>query len=269
MLALASPANAAVTIDCTDGASPAEISGDGPFEFAQGSTRCRGYNVRTSIDASDVTIEEYRGAVSGWVVQDNNVVLNNNGSSGENTNGGVRITVAPGASGTVYVDFYLNQYNDPTPRVTYTVTVGSGGDSGGGDSGGGDSGSSGSSAGSGSSSTAPTVLLQALDLFGDDALPADENELVGWEKAVPVNTWQALPQSQDVVGIGPNEGKVFLGMATTPNFPVDIAQRQVDNGWGAYEMHGDDGKVESVFIPAGGSMFVWTQPRLYAVWGTA
>lgn len=261
MLALASPANAAVTIDCTDGASPAEISGDGPFEFAQGSTRCRGYNVRTSIDASDVTIEEYREG-SGWVEMPNNVVLNAGGPSGENTNGGLRITVAPGASGTVYVDFYLNQYN--TLRVTYTITVGSGGDSGGGDSG-----SSGSSAGSGSSSTAPTVLLQALDLFGGDWMPADESSLVGWEKTVPVNTWQALPESGDVVGVGENEGKVFLGVATTPNFPVDIAQRQVDNGWGAYEMHGDDGKVESVFIPAGGWMFVWTQPRLYAVWGTA
>ena len=68
--------------------------------------------------------------------------------------------------------------------------------------------------------------------------------------------------------IGENDGKVFLGMATTPDFPVDIAQRQVENGWGVYETHDEDGDLASVFIPAGDSVFVWTQPRLYSVWGT-
>lgn len=123
------------------------------------------------------------------------------------------------------------------------------------------------SGGAGSSS-AQSVLLQALDLFGGDWMPADESSLVGWEKTVPVNTWQALPESGDVVGVGENEGKVFLGVATTPEFPVAIAQRQVDNGWGAYQRFDENGEVASVFIPAGGSMFVWTQPRLYSVWGT-
>lgn len=124
LVGFASQANAAVAIDCTNGASPPGITGAGPFEFVHGATRCIGYNVRTSIDASDVTIEEYRTG-SGWVVMPNNVVLNAGGPSGENTNGGLRITVAPGASGTVYVDFYLNQYN--TLMVTYTITIGGGG----------------------------------------------------------------------------------------------------------------------------------------------
>ena len=30
--------------------------------------------------------------------------------------------------------------------------------------------------------------------------------------------------------------QVYLGVATTPDFPVDLAQRPVDNGWGAYDM---------------------------------
>jgi len=111
------------------------------------------------------------------------------------------------------------------------------------------------------------VTLQVLDAMDDTWAPATERGLVGWEKTVPVNTWQPLPESADVVGIGEDEGKVFLGVATTTDFPVDVAQRQVDNGWGTYEMFDDEGDLESVFIPAGGSMFVWTQPRLYAVWG--
>ena len=46
----------------------------------------------------------------------------------------------------------------------------------------------------------------------------------------------------------------LLGWATTPEFPIAIARRQVTNGWGAYEMTNDDGQIAAVFIPAGG----WT-----------
>ncbi len=112
------------------------------------------------------------------------------------------------------------------------------------------------------------VTLQVLDSADGSWARALEAGLIAWEKTVPVNTWQPLPESSDVVGIDEDEGKVFLGVATTPDFPVDLAQRQVDNGWGAYDMYDDEGALESVFIPAGGSMFVWTQPRLYAVWGS-
>jgi len=123
-------------------------------------------------------------------------------------------------------------------------------------------------AGSGNPGSVPVLVdLQVLDEADGSWARALEAGLVAWEKTVPVNTWQPLPNSADVVGTGQDEGKVFLGVATTPDFPVDIAQRQVDNGWGAYDMHDDQGNLESVFIPAGGSMFVWTQPRLYAVWG--
>ncbi len=125
MLTLASPAHAAVIIDCNVGASPAPITGAGPFEFDQGSPYCRGYNVRTTIASSDISIAEDRTGSGGWVTMPNAVVLNAGGPSGENANEGLQITVAPGASGTVYVDFYENQYN--TLAVTYTITIGGGG----------------------------------------------------------------------------------------------------------------------------------------------
>lgn len=58
----------------------------------------------------------------------------------------------------------------------------------------------------------------------------------------------------------------LLGWATTPDFPVAIAQRQIDNGWGAYEMSDASGNLAAVFIPAGG----WTQAssdtNLFPIW---
>lgn len=47
----------------------------------------------------------------------------------------------------------------------------------------------------------------------------------------------------------------LLGWATTHDFPSVIAQRQVSNGWGAYELFNAAGDMTAVFIPAGG----WTQ----------
>lgn len=185
---------------------------------------------------------------------------------------------------TVYVNPFRIAFRMDGQRLTFggsgsytglTVTYGTppapdpGDDGGGGDGGVGDGGdqSYGGSGSAGSTSSFPYITLQVLDEADGSWARALEAGLVAWETTVPVNTWQRLPNSADVVGAGEDEGKVFLGVATTPDFPVDIAQRQVDNGWGAYDMHDDQGNLESVFIPAGGSMFVWTQPRLYAVWG--
>lgn len=63
-------------------------------------------------------------------------------------------------------------------------------------------------------------------------------------------TWATLPAADQCrVTLDP-EARV-LGWATTPNFPVEIAQRQVDNGWGAYELFSSNGRLSAVFIPAG------------------
>ena len=60
--------------------------------------------------------------------------------------------------------------------------------------------------------------------------------------------------------------RAFLGVATREDFPVAIAQRQVDNAWGAYEIHDADGRLESVCIPAGKSLPLTAAPRLHGIW---
>ena len=76
-----------------------------------------------------------------------------------------------------------------------------------------------------------------------------------------------LPGASDCTAPETRSGAILLGWATTPNFPVDIAKRQVDNGWGAYETFDDTGHITSVFIPAGGATFLSSQGSLYPIWG--
>ncbi|HEV8023977.1 MAG TPA: hypothetical protein VGP37_03715, partial [Candidatus Nanopelagicales bacterium] len=84
-------------------------------------------------------------------------------------------------------------------------------------------------------------------------------------------TWIQLPAANECSDDASNTGRSgevdgLLGWATTPDFPTDIAQRQVDNGWGAYEMFDESGSLSAVFIPAGG----WTQASsdtsLFPIW---
>jgi hypothetical protein len=114
---------------------------------------------------------------------------------------------------------------------------------------------------SGSSRAAPATVDVNLGLSADDGSVTSS-----WSAPTVVGTWKQLPESTNVVGAGDNLGKVFLGIATTEDFPVEIAQRQIDNGWGAYEIYSDDGRLSSVFIPAGGWAHVTAQPRLFPVW---
>jgi hypothetical protein len=85
-------------------------------------------------------------------------------------------------------------------------------------------------------------------------------------------TWIQLPAANECNDDASNTGRSgeadeLLGWATTPDFPTDIAQRQVDNGWGAYELFDESGALSAVFIPAGG----WTQASsdtsLFPIWG--
>ncbi|MEK9956875.1 MAG: hypothetical protein VW780_08925, partial [Actinomycetota bacterium] len=108
---------------------------------------------------------------------------------------------------------------------------------------------------------APATVDVNLGLSADDGSVTSS-----WSAPTVVGTWKQLPESTNVVGAGDNLGKVFLGIATTEDFPVEIAQRQIDNGWGAYEIYSDDGRLSSVFIPAGGWAHVTAQPRLFPVW---
>jgi len=68
--------------------------------------------------------------------------------------------------------------------------------------------------------------------------------------------WIQLPSADQcsIPGDSARPLTQLLGWATTPEFPIAIARRQVTNGWGAYEMTNDHGQITAVFIPAGG----WT-----------
>ena len=79
--------------------------------------------------------------------------------------------------------------------------------------------------GGGSARAVPQVVSVDLDLEAAE-LPAS------WSSSATLGSWGQLPASVDVVGVGENAGKTFLGVATREDFPVAIAQRQVDNGWG-------------------------------------
>lgn len=90
-----------------------------------------------------------------------------------------------------------------------------------------------------------------------------------WSGETTSGSWLSLPATSEVSGTGDNAGKRFLGVATSEDFPVDIAQRQIDNRWGVYEIYGDDGSLKSVFIPAGYSMHITAAPRVFAIWSNA
>ena len=79
-------------------------------------------------------------------------------------------------------------------------------------------------------------------------------------------TWITLPGANDCTVPPTEPGATLLGWATNPNFPVDIAQRQVDDGWGAYETFNADGQLTGVFIPAGGATFLSAAGKLYPIW---
>lgn len=80
--------------------------------------------------------------------------------------------------------------------------------------------------------------------------------------------WVALPSKDSCSASDSSVQSVLLGWATRSDFPVDIAQRQVDNGWGAYETLDDDGRITGVFIPAGGETFVSAPGTLHAIWSS-
>lgn len=80
------------------------------------------------------------------------------------------------------------------------------------------------------------------------------------------DTWIQLPAASDCTPLGSKPGATLLGWATSPNFPLEIAKRQIDNGWGAYETFNDDGQITGVFIPAGGATFLSAAGKLHAIW---
>lgn len=79
-------------------------------------------------------------------------------------------------------------------------------------------------------------------------------------------TWITLPSASDCTPPATKPNAKLLGWATSPSFPVVIAKRQVDNGWGAYETFNADGQLTGVFIPAGGATFLSATGNIYPIW---
>lgn len=62
-------------------------------------------------------------------------------------------------------------------------------------------------------------------------------------------------------------GQIWEGFTLSiTGFPSATAQRQVANGWGAYETFNDNGQLTGVFIPAGGYTAVTGDTNLYPIW---
>lgn len=117
--------------------------------------------------------------------------------------------------------------------------------------------------GGGSSSTGITTQPQSvtLSLNTADGSSCSQSAASGF-----AGSWIVLPGANDCTAPAAKPGATLLGWATTPNFPVENAQRQIDNDWGAYEMVNDEGRLTAVFIPAGGATFLSSEGNLFAIW---
>lgn len=109
-----------------------------------------------------------------------------------------------------------------------------------------------------SSSATPT---RTLSLAASDDVSCSQSRVRG-----SLGGWVELPAA-DQCSVEVNLSEQVLGWASQPDFPVDIARRQVDNGWGAYELTNEEGEITAVFIPAGGATLLSGSTQLYPILG--
>lgn len=114
-------------------------------------------------------------------------------------------------------------------------------------------------AGSDSSSAGawPTITIR-LDTHIGSCTQSDVDGVQG--------SWVQLPTSMDCQPPTANPNATLLGWSNNQDFSVEIAQRQVNNGWGAYETFDHTGHLTGVFIPAGGKTLLSTDTSLTAIW---
>lgn len=117
----------------------------------------------------------------------------------------------------------------------------------------------GSGGGGGSASASSPAPLRAV-LSLDVAVCKDGADVAGY-----VGQWVMLPGQGDCSLPG-KAGVTLLGWSTSAAFPVAVAQRQADKGWGAYEITDELGNVTAVLIPAGHEAFVTGSNTLYPIW---
>lgn len=110
----------------------------------------------------------------------------------------------------------------------------------------------------GGSQSSPTVTLTLNTTSG---YSCSTGQITG-----DMNTWMLLPTASDCSPPTAKPRAVLLGWSTSPDFPVAIAQRQVDHGWGVYETFDSTGQLTGVFIPVGRPTWLSSPGQIYSIW---
>lgn len=110
------------------------------------------------------------------------------------------------------------------------------------------------------SQPAPVEVSLSLDLATSDASCTEGSAATGVAGA-----WLTLPGADDCSSVT-NPDANLLGWSTSANFPVELAQSQVDKGWGAIDDTFDG--VRMIFIPAGQATFVSGPNSLHPIWAS-
>jgi YVTN family beta-propeller protein len=111
------------------------------------------------------------------------------------------------------------------------------------------------------SNGAGAVLYESLSLAQVDGVDCRVRSVRGAR-----GTWVELPSMSECT-VTDSLGSQLLGWATSADFSVEIARRQVVNGWGAYETFYPDGRLSGVFIPAGGFAHLINSIPMYPIIG--
>lgn len=113
---------------------------------------------------------------------------------------------------------------------------------------------------SGAAASAPVEVSLSLDLATSDASCTEGSAVTGFAGA-----WLTLPGDDECSSVT-NPDANLLGWSTSANFPVELAQSQVDKGWGAIDDTFDG--VRMIFIPAGQATFVSGPNSLHPIWAS-
>lgn len=106
--------------------------------------------------------------------------------------------------------------------------------------------------------SAPAEVSLSLDLAASGASCKEGSAATG-----VMGAWLFLPTADDCSSTTNPDAKL-LGWSTSANFPVERAQSQVDNRWGAIDEVFDG--IRMIFIPAGQATFISGSNSLYPIW---
>lgn len=153
--------------------------------------------------------------------------------------------VTGSTAGFATVTFVANKTGGGTVTVIRPLTVTGGG---------------GGSSSSAAAASAPVEVSLSLDLAASGASCKEGSAATG-----VMGSWLFLPAADDCSSTTDPNAKL-LGWSTSVNFPVQRAQSQVDNRWGAIDEIFDG--VRMIFIPAGHATFVSGPNSLYPIWAS-